>query len=57
MTYSQKNYPLRNKENYENDALLGDIKAPENGLKGTITISEILDLPNSAHSSFNSAHQ
>ena len=47
MTYSQKNYPLRTKEDYESDALLGTEKEPENGLKGTIAISDILDLPKS----------
>ena len=46
MTYSQKYFPLRTKENFETDAWLGNEIEPENGLKGCIEISEILELPN-----------
>lgn len=47
MIYFQKDFPLRTKEMFENDAINANVNEPVNGLKGPIKISKIISLPDS----------
>lgn len=47
MLYSQKEYELRTKESFENDAEFGTLNEPENGVKAKVLISQLVQFPNS----------